>query len=138
MVVVFCDTGIMETLNIYYLHFGIDNNHGRKREYAASSLHKILQTQKNLLMDGDLLSRLRFLKDVLLNENRYFSDFRFRRCYRNHIYPAEIEDRSSVFYGANIRFLDALLIDRNGSVDHHNRQRGGFKHRSKFYPRYKK
>jgi hypothetical protein len=50
---------------------------------------------------------------------------RYDVYYRNHIYPAEIEKKDSVFYEADIRLIDAILIDRDPHPAVHHRHRGG-------------
>jgi len=50
---------------------------------------------------------------------------RYDVYYRNHIYPAEIEKKDSMFYKADIRLIDAILIDRDTHPAVHHRHRGG-------------
>lgn len=50
---------------------------------------------------------------------------RYDVYYRNHIYPAEIEMKDSMFYKADIRLIDAILIHRDPSPSEHRRHRHG-------------
>lgn len=48
---------------------------------------------------------------------------RFRVFYRNYIYPNEVQSIYSKYYGADIYMIDAILIDRDPSVEQHHRHR---------------
>jgi len=60
--------------------------------------------------------------------------FRFHKYYRNHIFPPEIEHKESVFFGADINLIDAILIDMDPRPNHHIAHRGRYAHATRFSP----
>jgi len=131
----------MDVIGIYYAHFGSENIRERRRRYACALLsHKT----DELRMCADQISWCTTIDKVCLmlkhlgerldghlpdqSVRVMTSTQRLRTCYRNHIYPAEVETPSSAFYKADIRLIDAILIDRDPSVAEHNRTRGGHWH----------
>lgn len=128
----------MDIIGIYYAHFGSDNIRQRRRHYACTLLsHKTdylmmcaehitgCQTIDNVCMVlkhlGEILDGHPPDQSVRVMTNTQ----RLKTCYRNHIYPAEIDTPSSAFFGADVRLIDAILIDRNPSAQEHHRTRGG-------------
>lgn len=128
----------MDVIGIYYAHFGSENLRERKRHYACALLFK---KKDEIRMCMDHISWCTTIDKVCLQLKHLgerldghlpdqsvgvmTSTQRLRTCYRNHIYPAEVDTPSSAFYKADIRLIDAILIDRDPSVEEHNRTRGG-------------
>lgn len=134
----------INALNIYYHHFGLENNKMRKKHYAMRLLSEAIDKMPKDKLDCShfplhtfkelravfLPRQLKKLCDAFLpleyRHDVYFSDYEWNRYYRNHIYPAEIHDHDSVFRGANIHTIDAILIDRDSSAPQHERVRGKY------------
>lgn len=123
---------------IYYIHFGISEIRERKRRYACHLLSKKttdLRRCAEMIPACATIDKVCFLLKQLgerldghLPEpplRTLLSSRRLNTMYRNHIYPAEIETTTSAFYNANVRLIDAILIDRDPSPQEHHRARGG-------------
>lgn len=134
-----------DVIRIYYEAFGEANLRERRRRYAAQQLHRKMQPLRHCVdrigrcTDRDRVCRT--LKQLArdLNDDDLSpmarSDYRFRRYYRNHIYPAEVEDPASMFYRADLGMLDALLLDRDPDAATHHRHRAeGFVLRQRLHP----
>lgn len=135
-------TKAMDALIIYYYHFGRENNELRKKQYGLKCFNKSIERFR---VDTNEVPRqkfdVKFLKrwtKILLSPD-YVHDVntslrgRFEKFYRNHIYPAELYDYGSRFFGANVRLIDSILIDRDSKPEEHERVRGKYKFSSVFY-----
>jgi hypothetical protein len=131
----------MEALNIYYLHYGILEQHQRKKIYAIQKLMEtplisetyrhqyIIDKIRNCHYQNDTCRMIKYVATLM--DHHYLkptvSFFHLNKCYRNHIYPAEIKDSDSVFYKANLYNIDAILIDRDPSyIKRPYKKRGKF------------
>lgn len=134
-----------DVIRIYYDAFGEANLRERKRHYAARLLDKKIQPLHHYVdrfrRCTDRYRLCHVLKQLArdLNEDDLSpmirSQYRFRRYYRNHIYPAEVEDPASVFYRANLDMIDALLVDRDpDAATHHHHRADGFVLRRELTP----
>jgi hypothetical protein len=130
---------IMQALQIYNLHYGIEERTQRKRHYALKKLLEsdILYYMNNAFTIENMTSKTAFCRQVQRmmrsKEDLFIVPLHLRKCYRNHIYPAEIQDPSSCFYKANMNTIDAILIDRDPNYKIHSIHRtGGFKLRTTF------
>lgn len=118
---------------IYYQHFGKENQFQQKRKYAADRLQRHLKetflspplspsTDHNghpYMTIGKYIQHL----SKLWEKDYYHVPHHFRVFYRNYIYPNEVQSIYSKYYGADIRMIDAILIDRDPSVEEHHRHR---------------
>lgn len=114
----------MDILNIYYLHYGIMENNERKKKYSIEKLTKsplitryktILSYFQNCQNKQDACRTIKIMSRMMNDEYKY--SFRhLDRCYRNHIFPAEIMDSDSIFYKASVSNIDAILIDRDPNI----------------------
>ena len=119
-----------DVLGIYYHHFARENHDMRKRHYSARRLVEVShQIQSHIVM----LSSSRSIDEVcrclrrmamILDDDkpRYRAFYHLDMCYRNHVYPYELDNR---FKGADIRAIDAILILRDPSPSAHHRVRRG-------------
>ena len=128
----------MEVFNIYNLHYGIEERTQRKRHYAIKKLMESdILHYMNVISVEEITSKTVFLQKMKqltkMVDDLFIIPLDLRKCYRNHIYPAEILDPSSCYYKANIRKIDAILIDRDPNPKIHRLHRaGGFILNNKF------
>jgi len=105
---------------IYFEHYGKEEIENRKRHYSASLLVRsdmmfvLRQMNRGPVLDQDHMCRrlVTISKRVEEDQIKMKLPLQFRKCYRNEIYPAEIHDPDSIFYGVHLQRIDALLLDR--------------------------
>lgn len=145
----------LQALNIYYDHYGREELEARKHHASARCLfhsrlwleitHSASRVESNReLLPGvmknetGLRNAMRILVSPLvkyadLEGVRFRVPLRIARCYRNHIYPAEIHDSDSPFFRANLSVIDALLIDRHYDQDLPFAERGPWRNLTNRY-----
>jgi len=117
------NANVMNALNVYQLHFGVEERRQRKRHHAA----RLLRLWKGL---GDLRSihdtmaatpahrwsavqaMSIFSKILKLRESGIKVPQWMHVCYRNHVYPVEVRGWDAPFRDVDMRHVDALLLDR--------------------------
>lgn len=113
----------IDALNIYQLHFGVEDRRQRKRHHAARLLcvSDVLRDLRSVvdIMRGtpahyhngqramDILSRV-----LKRREDRVHVPYWMHVCYRNHVYPVEVRYSNAPFRDVDMRHVDALLLDR--------------------------
>lgn len=111
----------------------LETRYRAAEKLLESDLFRVLGMQSNSTPDREAVCRRLGRITKMMDEPQMFP-FRFHKYYRNHIFPLEIEHKESVFFGADMNLIDAILIDMDPRPFHHIAHRGRYAHTTRFSP----